>query len=63
MVTEHSNTVYDCATCSRPVYFRAGSWHHVGVSAHCTGLVLTEVRLPVPVREPQSALVPAYRAR
>lgn len=50
MVTAHTNTVYDCAACHRPVYFRAGSWHHLGLPVPCTGLVLTPVTLPLPAR-------------
>lgn len=52
MVTDHSNTVYDCGTCGRPIYWAGGQWHHLNALAlPCTALVVVEVRLPLPVRD------------
>ena len=51
MITEHSNTVYDCATCGRPIYWAHGQWHHTSpLALPCAALVVVEVRLPVPAR-------------
>jgi len=50
MVTEASNTVYDCGTCGRGVYWQGGQWHHMGLPIPCDGLTIVEVKLPVPVR-------------
>lgn len=58
MVTDHSNTVYNCAACGRPAYFNAGhhTWFHYGTKSTLpTGMLCAEVspvavRLTVPAR-------------
>lgn len=58
MVTEHTNTVYNCAACARPIYFNAGhrSWFHHGTkTGHPTGplcatITPVTVRLTLPAR-------------
>lgn len=54
MVTEHSNTVYNCAGCGQPIYYKGttvyspSGWHHFGSVTLCTGLVPVAVNLPLP---------------
>lgn len=49
MITAHSNTVYNCASCGSPVYCHdVTGWVHFGAAGHTPEPVV--VRLPVPVR-------------
>lgn len=52
MVTEHTNTVYNCGTCGHPAYFntRHNGWFHYGSGTTCTALVPVAVRLTIPAR-------------
>lgn len=52
MVTEHTNTVYNCGTCGEPAYFnpRHCGWFHYGSVTTCTALVPVAVRLEIPAR-------------
>lgn len=53
MVTEHTNTVYDCATCHEPKTLspRYRDWVHVRGDSLCDDAgEPVPVRLPVPAR-------------
>lgn len=53
MVTEHTNTVYNCGTCAEPKHHdpRHGDWIHLRRDSLCNDdAAPVAVRLPVPVR-------------
>lgn len=53
MVTEHTCTVYDCATCAGPKarHHRTHEWVHIRADSLCDDAAdPVPVRLPVPVR-------------
>lgn len=56
MVTEHTNTVYNCAGCGTPLAWRNGTsyappgWRHITLPMNCRGLEPVAIRLPVPAR-------------
>lgn len=51
MVTDHSNTVYECGSCTLPVHQdRLGFWVHFAHVTACLGGPVVEKQLPLPVR-------------
>lgn len=53
MVTEHTNTVYNCATCAEPKHrhHRTGEWMHLRGDSLCNDDASpVEIRLPLPAR-------------
>lgn len=53
MVTEHTNTVWNCAACAEPKSLdnRHGDWVHIRRDSTCDDAAQpVEVRLPVPAR-------------
>lgn len=52
MVTEHSNTVYACASCGQPARISPlwDTWEHYSRTSQCQALNVITVTLPIPVR-------------
>lgn len=53
MVTEHTNTVYNCGTCAEPKYrdARHGDWSHIRADSLCEdALDPVPVKLRIPAR-------------
>lgn len=53
MVTEHSNTVYACASCGQPARWSPlwpDIWEHYSRTSQCRALKVVTVTLPIPVR-------------
>lgn len=54
MVTEHTNTVYECAVCGRPAAISIWNiWQHCAKNTGCQSLTVVPVRLTLPT--PRSA--------
>lgn len=53
MVTDTSNTVYNCAHCGAPAYWNTArySWFHFGSVTTCPGVEPVAVTLPVVTKQ------------